>query len=177
MRKIKALAAVLFCTSLLFGCGKNKDNDNNSQTQQTVAEVSTEEPKTTGSTGADDVPREAIDYSDTDEIFLGEWVDVSDGVSTLTITEDSPQTGGYFLEFTIYRTISGAANVNRDGDGLSVNQGFFDDNPSATVYTDNHSRFYGTLKKTDNGISFTITESESELVPAGTVYEYTRKSE
>ena len=139
--------------------------------EKTEEEIKTENNKTEEEielSGAPNVPRTAEVYGATDEIFLGDWVSDDDGVSTITISEDNPQTGGYYLEIVIYKAASGTANANIDGERLSINQGFWDND---------NSSFYGIVEKTDTGIRLTITESDLNLIKAGTVYNYSRKND
>ncbi len=202
MRRFKFVAIVILCIALMSGCGNSDNGSERGKTteketevtstgveedkteteaiteteEKTEEEIKTEEKVETENnnteeeiepSGAPDVPRTAEYYGATDEIFLGDWVSDDDGVSTITISEDNPQTGGYYLEIVIYNAASATANANIDGEGLSINQGFWD----------NNSSFYGIVEKTDTGIRLTITESDLNLIKAGTVYNYSRKND
>ena len=195
MRRFKFVAIVILCIALMSGCGNSDNGSERGKTTDKETEVSStgvEEDKTETETiteteekteeeiktennkteeeielsGAPNVPRTAEVYGATDEIFLGDWVSDDDGVSTITISEDNPQTGGYYLEIVIYKAASGTANANIDGERLSINQGFWDND---------NSSFYGIVEKTDTGIRLTITESDLGFIKE--VYNYSRKND
>jgi len=109
--------------------------------------------------------RPAMYFAETDEIFLGSWKLTSDENSELDIEEASPQTGGYFLTFRFFGvgTAECYANVNIRKD-LTINQGFI-----------NGKYLIGEVSETETGIKFEVTDSDYELVPVGSVYEYVRK--
>ena len=116
-------------------------------------------------TGALDVERDPAVYGDMDKEFLGSWISKDDGISTLDISQADPQTGGYYLVFEVYRLcgIEAYANIDMSGDKLSINQGYVNDK----------LRFSATLERKGDELRVTVTESEFEHIPEGTVMIFT----
>lgn len=116
-------------------------------------------------TGAPDVSRDPAVYGDMDKEFLGSWISKDDGISTLDISQADPQTGGYHLVFEVYRLcgIEAYANIDMSGDKLSINQGYVND----------IQRISATLERKGGELIVTVTESEFEYLPVGTVMAYT----
>ena len=112
--------------------------------------------------GAPDISRDDSRFDATDAVFLGEWI--ADDSSTIKITEADPQTGGYYADISIYRLCHAEAYLNIDGKDLSINQGFV-----------GNDRISGTIEASSKGIRFTVTDSEFDLLEAGTVFEFTKK--
>ena len=102
-------------------------------------------------------------FAETDQLFLG-YFDSESGEIGLTIEEADPQTGGYQLHFLIWDVgyFDGYANV--DGDHLTINQ----------AEDGSGDWLYGEIYSVENGVRLVITESESNLVPAGREYVLTK---
>ncbi|MBR3306511.1 MAG: hypothetical protein IKI75_04560 [Lachnospiraceae bacterium] len=112
--------------------------------------------------GAPDAGRDPAVYEETDLMYIGAWLDANDEMSTLTISAADPQTGGYKLDFFIYRLCNIEAYANIDGDKLVINQGTVND------YQD----IRGILETDGGGIKVTITESDFDYLPAGTEMDF-----
>ena len=115
--------------------------------------------------GAPDIDRDDAVYGPTDKMFLGDWLCKDDGVGSLQITTADPQTGGYYLLFDVYRLCVIEAYANIDGNMLSINQGYIN-------YT---LPFAATLEIKGDELRVTVTESDFEYLPVGTVMLYEKK--
>ena len=118
-----------------------------------------------GPNGAPDVERDDAVYGAMDKQFLGDWLCKDDGVGKLKITPADPQTGGYYLVFDVYRLCLIEAYANIDGKMLSINQGVVN-------YT---LDIAATLEIKGDELRVTVTESEFEYLPVGTVMLYEKQ--
>ena len=126
---------------------------------------------TSSAEGAGEGRRDAETFAETDAYFLGTWDCTNDPNSTLVIGPANIQTGGYFLDFFFYRITNATGYANITDNGLSVNQAESGLNAEGT---DRFASLRGEIARTQNGFTFTITESEAEYLKPGTVYEYVR---
>lgn len=121
-------------------------------------------------TGAPNVKRLDKDYGQTDSEFLGDWVMLGQGASTLKIEQADPQVGGYAISmYFLYLTnINGYANQSQDG--LYINQA---DSENIVLGNEQFS-INGKLEKTDEGIRFTVTNSDDPYIENESVYEFVK---
>ncbi len=104
-------------------------------------------------------------YGTTDSWYIGTWVDKTDPNRKAVISADSPQTGGYKIDFQFYGdTGVGYANIAEDN-ALFINQCFFNDT----------QRYEGVFQKTSDGISLLATSSSYKGAPTGKVYEFVKE--
>ncbi len=102
-------------------------------------------------------------FKETDQYYLGVWTCDSPRAQ-ITVSEASPQTGGYEIQVRIGSVDAAQAYANVDDGALSVNQGYI---------MEKHE-FRGTLERTSAGVRFTVTESEFSPLAPGTTWDLTR---
>ena len=118
-----------------------------------------------GPNGGGSDNRDSATYGTCDKIYIGEWVDPTNASNTGVISADSPQVGGYKLDFMFGDVkVNGYANIT-DGNSLYINQ----------AYVNGNIRLEGVIEKTSDGIRLRVTKCDWIKAPAGTIFKYAPK--
>ena len=113
-----------------------------------------------------DNTRDHQKFGAADKLYIGHFVWDKEKESTLDITPDSTDNGGYFVDFFLYRIADYRGSATLQDDGSLYFQGFF---------VGNNLPVSGVIRETNKGVSFTVEKSDFEFVAEGEVYEYIKE--
>lgn len=114
-----------------------------------------------------DSTRDHRKFGAADKVYVGEWAWNKEKDSTLEISPDSEDLGGYAVHFDFYRLEEFHGNASF-GDGVLV------------VDAKAHGsglKLKGAIYEKDGGLEFLVTDSEFEFITAGSVYDYVKVEE